>query len=132
MLTWQGLLGVADHGFISDDVIIENACGWGSMRGMEFALGSADALPKLVLPPVRGISIVAVDEAYDGLGATYTCYVEDCERDSINDTGMPLLSGLKAPGRETGDRCGTGTLRRRRGPERGAGRGRSVRRDEAT
>jgi Zn-dependent metalloprotease len=32
----------------------------------------------------------AVDEAYDGLGATYDLYWEAYERNSIDDAGMPL------------------------------------------
>jgi thermolysin metallopeptidase-like protein len=36
----------------------------------------------------------AVDEAYDGLGATYTLYEEAYDRDSIDDAGMPLLASV--------------------------------------
>jgi Zn-dependent metalloprotease len=35
---------------------------------------------------------VAVDEAYDGLGATYTFYQDIFGRDSIDDEGLPLLA----------------------------------------
>jgi len=35
---------------------------------------------------------VAVDEAYDGLGATYKLYDEAYDRDSIDDEGLPLLA----------------------------------------
>jgi len=34
----------------------------------------------------------AVDEAYDGAGATYDLYYEIFERNSIDDNGMPLVS----------------------------------------
>lgn len=37
---------------------------------------------------------VAVNEAYDGLGATYTLYEEAYERDSIDNAGMPLLASV--------------------------------------
>ena len=33
---------------------------------------------------------VAVNEAYDGLGATYTFYAEVFQRDSIDGAGLPL------------------------------------------
>ena len=32
----------------------------------------------------------AVDEAYDGLGATFAFYLEACQRNSIDDAGLPL------------------------------------------
>ncbi len=32
----------------------------------------------------------AVDEAYDGLGATFDFYLEACQRNSIDDAGLPL------------------------------------------
>ncbi len=32
----------------------------------------------------------AVDEAYDGLGATFTFFLEACQRNSIDDAGLPL------------------------------------------
>ena len=35
---------------------------------------------------------VAVDEAYDGTGATFDFYWDVFRRDSIDDAGLPLLS----------------------------------------
>ena len=35
---------------------------------------------------------VAVDEAYDGLGATWTLFAEAYDRNSIDDEGLPLLA----------------------------------------
>jgi Zn-dependent metalloprotease len=37
---------------------------------------------------------VAVNEAYDGLGATYALYAEQYDRDSIDDQGMPLSGSV--------------------------------------
>jgi Zn-dependent metalloprotease len=35
---------------------------------------------------------LAVDEAYDGLGATYDFYWEEYDRNSIDDDGMPMIA----------------------------------------
>ena len=38
----------------------------------------------------------AVNEAYEGLGATYDFFFEQFGRDSIDDEGMPLNHGYRA------------------------------------
>jgi len=36
----------------------------------------------------------AVDEAYDGMGDTWTLYMEAFDRDSVDDQGMPLIGSV--------------------------------------
>ena len=54
--------------------------------------GGAEALPGKVVRKERGRATkdAAADEAYGGLGATFTFYLKACGRNSIDGAGMPL------------------------------------------
>jgi Zn-dependent metalloprotease len=55
---------------------------------------NAESLPGTLVRGEKDPSAgdVAVDEAYDGLGATYRFFEQAYARDSIDDEGMPLLA----------------------------------------
>ena len=69
---------------------LEQTCG--NKRRTIYDAQNGETLPGVVVRPEGTDSAgdVAVDEAYDGLGATYDFFWETFERDSIDDDGMPL------------------------------------------
>lgn len=67
----------------------------GAQRGLKRAICDGDSTENLPGRAVRAegqppVSDPAVNEAYDGLGATYTFYSEVFDRDSIDGRGLPL------------------------------------------
>jgi Zn-dependent metalloprotease len=64
----------------------------GKSKRTIYDVGNTEELPGAVVREEGSASKgeTAADEAYDGLGATYTLYWEVFKRDSIDDAGLPL------------------------------------------